>query len=422
MPGEQSDTYTETGSPLVLDTEKTTVQQSTITESLTVEDDDDIRWGTDDDFITEYDSGNDRWRLFDNANSQDLLYGEKNGPLQSVVDFNLGGNHLTNADELDFNEVSQPTHASGQLYYDTDLKTLSFDTDQTGVTVNIGEENIIRVRNNTGSQINNGDVVYISGFHANSGSPEVSLAQADSESASLIAGMATQNIQNGTSGYITSQGIVRGIDTSAFSNGDELWLSTSEAGGIQTTEPSDPNFSVKIGTVARATVGAGEIRLNPDTRRPALYTSGSVMFANSNGRITQDNSELFWDNTSKELGIGTSDPSATLDVQGDITQSGSDSSIIHDRQDVSSDVSSDGSGYYSIDTSGGSRTFTVASTDAVDGREINIKRNGGNSVDINTEGSETIDDVSTAPQLTLSSDNESVTLVYNSTNIDWEVY
>jgi hypothetical protein len=45
-------------------------------------------------------------------------------------------------------------------------------------------------------------------------------------------------------------------------------------------------------------------------------TSGSVLFAGSGGLISQDNANLYWDNTNKRLGIGTSSPTAKLDVNG----------------------------------------------------------------------------------------------------------
>lgn len=48
---------------------------------------------------------------------------------------------------------------------------------------------------------------------------------------------------------------------------------------------------------------------------PAL-TSGSVLFSNGT-TISQDNSNLFWDNSNKKLGIGTSSPSVPLEVRVD---------------------------------------------------------------------------------------------------------
>jgi len=47
-------------------------------------------------------------------------------------------------------------------------------------------------------------------------------------------------------------------------------------------------------------------------------TSGSILFAGSNGLISQDNANLFWDNTNKRLGIGTTTPSQKLTVTGNI--------------------------------------------------------------------------------------------------------
>jgi len=45
-------------------------------------------------------------------------------------------------------------------------------------------------------------------------------------------------------------------------------------------------------------------------------TSGSVLFVGIGGVINQDNSNLYWDNTNKRLGIGTSTPEYTLDLVG----------------------------------------------------------------------------------------------------------
>ena len=44
----------------------------------------------------------------------------------------------------------------------------------------------------------------------------------------------------------------------------------------------------------------------------AAGTAGSVYFAGTNGRITQDNANFFWDDTNNRLGIGTTAPSALI--------------------------------------------------------------------------------------------------------------
>ena len=46
------------------------------------------------------------------------------------------------------------------------------------------------------------------------------------------------------------------------------------------------------------------------------FTAGSVVFAGASGVYTQDNANLFWDNTANDLGIGTIPSGAKLDVAG----------------------------------------------------------------------------------------------------------
>jgi hypothetical protein len=46
------------------------------------------------------------------------------------------------------------------------------------------------------------------------------------------------------------------------------------------------------------------------------FTQGSVLFVDGANNIAQDNANLFWDDTNNRLGIGTSTPGATLEVNG----------------------------------------------------------------------------------------------------------
>lgn len=46
------------------------------------------------------------------------------------------------------------------------------------------------------------------------------------------------------------------------------------------------------------------------------FTAGSIAFGGSSGQLNQDNTNLFWDNTSKRLGLGTTSPAQLLHIQG----------------------------------------------------------------------------------------------------------
>ncbi len=45
-------------------------------------------------------------------------------------------------------------------------------------------------------------------------------------------------------------------------------------------------------------------------------TTGSIFFAGSDGKITENNSQAFWDNSNNRLGIATNSPTEKLDVNG----------------------------------------------------------------------------------------------------------
>jgi hypothetical protein len=52
------------------------------------------------------------------------------------------------------------------------------------------------------------------------------------------------------------------------------------------------------------------------TGTSTAFTAGSVVFAGASGVYSQDNANLFWDNTNDRLGIGTASPSAKVTIAG----------------------------------------------------------------------------------------------------------
>jgi hypothetical protein len=63
---------------------------------------------------------------------------------------------------------------------------------------------------------------------------------------------------------------------------------------------------------------AGQALISGATGAPTWFapTAGSILFAGADGILSQDNSNFFWNNSTKRLGIGTATPSAMLDLFG----------------------------------------------------------------------------------------------------------
>lgn len=54
---------------------------------------------------------------------------------------------------------------------------------------------------------------------------------------------------------------------------------------------------------------------NGGTGTSSTFSSGSIVFANASGIYSQNNSDLFWDNTNFQLGINTNTPGANIDLR-----------------------------------------------------------------------------------------------------------
>jgi hypothetical protein len=63
------------------------------------------------------------------------------------------------------------------------------------------------------------------------------------------------------------------------------------------------------------------------------FTTGSIPFS-ADGRLAEDNSNLFWDLGNNRLGIGTSSPNAKLDVQGGNINLNSSHALQFDQTDI----------------------------------------------------------------------------------------
>lgn len=170
----------------------------------------------------------------------------------------------TNTNRLSVVYADQLTIGESNITWNTTDLTLDATLNGTGVTLQVGQEQLVRVQNNTGSTITNGTVVKYASAIGASGYFRVEPMQATAgTSRRLLLGVATEDIANGGVGFVTSQGFVRDINTSAWAAGTTLWVDPAVAGGLTPTEPDAPDLKLPIAVVTtqHATNGVLYVRV-----------------------------------------------------------------------------------------------------------------------------------------------------------------
>ena len=114
------------------------------------------------------------------------------------------------------------------------------------------------VKNETGSTIPKGSVVYISG--ANGTNILIALADADTEpTSSKTIGLTETAINNGASGYVVTEGLLGNLNTNSATAGQSVWLSSTAGEVVYGAPPAKPAHGVYLGVVSRANTNNGEI-------------------------------------------------------------------------------------------------------------------------------------------------------------------
>lgn len=173
--------------------------------------------------------------------------------------------------------TASPSFSAGKMVYDTSQDCYTIFNANNQVSLQVGRESWTKCANNTGSTIANGVAVYITG--SSGGNPTIALAQANTSIVGL--GIATQAIANGSTGEVTTYGVVNGVDTSAFAAGATLYVSAATPGALTTTRPSAPNYVIRVGTVGVSNASTGTIIVNSPTTALGFGTANQVIGMNS---------------------------------------------------------------------------------------------------------------------------------------------
>ena len=137
-----------------------------------------------------------------------------------------------------------------------------------------------------GEAVSKGDAVYVSGISGNT--PVVSLADADFASKMPAFGLVLTAASTNGSTEVVTFGTISGIDTSAFSVGDTLYISTT-AGELTNSKPTgEASLIQNIGKVQRSHASAGSIKVGGAGRTNDVpnLNDGNIFIGNASNQAT----------------------------------------------------------------------------------------------------------------------------------------
>lgn len=194
------------------------------------------------------------------------------------------------SDYVTLDTTATPTPVTGMFSWNTADDTANLQL-ASGASLQLGQEQHWYVKNSTGSTITNGTVVMAVGTDGASGHILVAPMIADgSVEERYVLGIATTAITNGGFGHVTSFGKVRGLNTTAFSDGAVLYCDPAAPGGLTDVQPIAPNLNIPLAFVVSSAVnGMLAVRVNPGYHLGELHdvyqssaTTGQLLRYNSN--------------------------------------------------------------------------------------------------------------------------------------------
>ena len=192
-------------------------------------------------------------------------------------------------------------------YYDSANHSLLIYADDPSTPLLVGQQMLTRVVNKTGSTLAFGTPVYINGVQGNR--PTVAKAISNSTGFNVLGLVSTSaGIPNNGEGFVITQGLLYGINTSPFTAGASLYLGNT-AGAITATQPAYPDWSSVIGQALNST-NNGKIYVDIQTNYLAPAPNTSVLIWDGKNQ-TSSNSFTF-DYVNNLLYIGNSTVNTTI--------------------------------------------------------------------------------------------------------------
>jgi hypothetical protein len=205
------------------------------------------------------------------SNKSAVIYGETNvetlaasGAVTMASTLDVDGRTATSYVQLDTAFVPNGEPA-GALYWDPDGAVAAVRGID-GISLDLNEKEIWFVKNQSGAPIGAGVAVYAAGTLGSSGQVLIAKMIADGTiNAKFFLGITQATIDNGGDGYVVRNGKIRGLNTSAWNDGDVLYVDENTAGALSDTEPQAPNLKLPVAFVINSSSTAGTIAVRQTT-------------------------------------------------------------------------------------------------------------------------------------------------------------
>ena len=237
---------------------------------------------------------------------------DANVPNGASIEVIIGSRNVTTLDAADL-DISGDLTVAGEAIITGDIQG-----DLRGATL---------FKAQAGEALSKGEVVYISGISGNT--TVVSKADANDAAKMPAFGIVSADASLNASVSIYTFGRLGGLDTSSFSEGDELFVSTT-AGELTDTAPTGESSKLqKIAKVTRSDNSAGSIFIMGAGRSNAVpnLDDGDIFIGNGSNQAVSSSLNTLIDSRLSSGNVATIETSGNVTVGGNLTVSGSTTTL-----------------------------------------------------------------------------------------------
>ena len=216
--------------------------------------------------------------------------------------------------------------AVGEVIWDDANGTYTLGLKGGNIHLALGEREVQIVRNVDSADFTIGQIVNVTGSSGQRVAVKRAIANSDITSATVL-GMVSEAINQNQTGFVTISGLVTGVNTNSFNEGDVLWLSATVSGSFTNVKPTAPDHGVMVGYVVKKNIN-GSVYVHMQNGYEISELHDVYINGKANGDILQYvSANNRWQNVaSGSITVGTASYAVTASVTtgsagGDLTGS-----------------------------------------------------------------------------------------------------